>query len=160
MKTSLCSERRSREYPRVSFSATRAKGARGESPPGHMNIMLHNFRIALGLALAATAGCDAALSQEPANRGYPTVDRVEFVLECMRRNGGKQEYLYKCACLIDRIAEKLSYDDYVEGSTVSRNQNLGGERAGLFRDPPRMREVAKRYQEVHGAAMKQCQVER
>jgi hypothetical protein len=126
-----------------------------------MKLMPHICRIALVLALAVVPGGEAAFSQQqPANRGYPTVDRVEFVLECMRRNGGKQEYLYKCACLIDRIAEQLPYDDYVEGSTVARNQNLSGERAGLFRDPPRMREVAKRYQQVHGDAMKQCQVER
>ena|SRR5687767_6607475 len=124
--------------------------------------MQHICRIALILALAAVPGGEAAFSQQQSaeNRGYPTVDRVEFVLECMYRNGGKQEYLYKCACLIDRIAEQLPYDDYVEGSTVTRNQSLGGERAGLFRDPPRAREIGKRFQQVRDQAMKQCQVER
>src|SRR5688572_33425495 len=121
--------------------------------------MLQICRIALVLVLAAVPGGETAFSQQPPDRGYPTADRVAFVLECMHRNGGKQEYLYKCACLIDRIAERLSYDDYVEGSTVARNQNLGGERAGLFRDPPGMREVAKRYEKVHSEAMKQCRVE-
>jgi hypothetical protein len=60
-------------------------------------------------------------------KGYPTVDRVEFVLECMQKNGGKQEFLYKCACVLDRIAEQYSYDDFVEASTaVGRSRSTHG----------------------------------
>ena len=56
-------------------------------------------RIALALALLMAPG--AAWPQGAGATGYPTVDRVEFVLECMQKNGGKQEFLYKCACVID-----------------------------------------------------------
>jgi hypothetical protein len=107
------------------------------------------------VALASVAG-----AREPRASDFPTVDRVEFVLECMQKNAGKQEFLYKCACVIDEIAGKFSYDDFVEASTAARYQSLGGDRGGLFRDPPRTREVAKRYAEVHRAAMKHCNVPR
>ena len=91
---------------------------------------------------------------------YPTVDRVEFVLECMQKNGGKQEFLYKCSCVIDDIAQKIPYDDFVEAATAARFQGLGGERGGVFRDPPNTREMAQRYVKIQGEAMKRCDVPR
>lgn len=103
------------------------------------------------LSLAGTAA---------AAHDYPTVSRVEFVLECMQRNAGKQEFLYKCACVIDEIAQKFSYDDFVEASTAARYQSLGGDRGGLFRDPPQTRATAKRYMQVQNEAMKRCEVPR
>ena len=113
--------------------------------------------LALALALSA-AGVGAA--QAAALHDYPTVDRVEFVLECMQRNAGKQEFLYKCACVIDEIAQQYTYDDFVEASTAARFQSLGGERGGVFRDPPKTRDTAKRYMQVHSDAMKRCDVPR
>jgi hypothetical protein len=113
--------------------------------------------LALALALSAT-GVGAA--QAAASHEYPTVDRVEFVLECMQKNAGKQEFLYKCACVIDEIARQYTYDDFVEASTAARFQSLGGERGGVFRDPPKTRDSAKRFMQVHSEAMKRCGVPR
>ena len=115
-------------------------------------------RFALALALAMAPG--AAWPLGAGATGYPTVDRVEFVLECMQKNGGKQEFLYKCACVIDEIAQKYAYDDFVEASTAARHQGLAGERGGLFRDPPQVRETAKRYLQIQADAMKRCGVPR
>ena len=109
------------------------------------------FPPALALSLAAM-GASA--------NDFPTADRVEFVLECMQRNAGKQEFVYKCACVIDEIAQKYSYDDFVEAATAARYQSLGGERGGVFRDPPQTREAAKRFMQVQGEAMKRCNVPR
>src|SRR5215471_1449992 len=114
------------------------------------------FAFALALAIAPVA----AYADEAGATGYPTVDRVEFVLECMHKNGGMQVFLYKCSCLIDDIAQKYSYDDFVEASTAARYQTLGGERGGAFRDPPNVREMAKRYMQVQSEAMKHCGVPR
>ena len=114
------------------------------------------FTFALALAIAPVA----AYADDASPKGYPTVDRVEFVLECMQKNDGKQVFLYKCSCLIDEIAQKYSYDDFVEASTAARYQTLGGERGGVFRDPPNVREMAKHYLQVRGEAMKQCGVPR
>ena len=111
--------------------------------------------LALASALSAVGTAQAADPGE-----YPTVDRVEFVLECMQRNAGKQEFLYKCACLIDEIAQTYTYDDFVEASTAARYQSLAGERGGVFRDPPEVRETAKRYLQIRGDAMKHCGVPR
>jgi len=116
-------------------------------------------RVALGAALALTLP-GIALAQGGDVKAYPTVDRVEFVLECMQKNGGKQELLYKCSCVIDEIAQKYTYDDFVEASTAARYQSLAGERGGVFRDPPQVRETGKRYLQIQGEAMKRCGVPR
>src|SRR6266705_4758362 len=121
--------------------------------------MSSTHRIALGTALAMTL-TGIALAQEGGPKAYPTVDRVEYVLECMQKNGGKQEFLYKCACVIDEIAKQYAYDDFVEASTAARFQSLGGERGGVFRDPPQTRDAAKRYLQVRSDAMKRCDVPR
>jgi|SRR5215471_13550677 len=116
-------------------------------------------RTVFAFALALTIAPVVAYAEAGAT-GYPTVDRVEFVLECMHKNGGMQVFLYKCSCLIDDIAQKYSYDDFVEASTAARYQTLGGERGGAFRDPPNVREMAKRYMQVQSEAMKHCGVPR
>lgn len=81
---------------------------------------------------------------------------MEFVQDCMGRNGGKLEYLYKCSCVIDRLAEKLSYDDYVEASTFAHYSTLGGEGGGIFRDSDRAKERAKVYRALELNAYKAC----
>jgi len=115
--------------------------------------------VALALAMSA-ASVGSVPARAAAGHDYPTVDRVEFVLECMQRNAGKQEFLYKCACVIDEIARQYLYDDFVEAATAARFQGLGGDRGGVFRDPPKTREIAKRYLQVQNDAMKRCDVPR
>ncbi len=87
---------------------------------------------------------------------FPTASRMEYVLECMKDHGGKQEYLYKCSCAVDQIASRLKYDDYLEASTALRNQSLSGERGAEFRDPPGVRSMAKRYKGVQQQANEAC----
>ncbi len=74
----------------------------------------------------------------------------------MGRTGGKLENLYKCSCVIDRLAEKLSYEDYVEASTFAHYSSLPGEGGGIFRDPDRAKERAKLYRSLEAAAYKTC----
>ena len=87
---------------------------------------------------------------------FPTTSRMEYVLECMKDHGGKQEYLYKCSCVVDQIASRLKYDDYLEASTALRNQSLSGERGAEFRDPPEVRNMARRYKGVQQQANEAC----
>ena len=47
----------------------------------------HRVALALALSLAGTVSARGATAND-----YPTVDRVEFVLECMQKNAGKQEF--------------------------------------------------------------------
>jgi hypothetical protein len=87
---------------------------------------------------------------------YPTVDRVEYVLECMWNHSNRQEYLYKCSCAIDEIAKELTYDQYVEAATAARGQGFPGERGGAFRDPEGIKSLAKKYRELQNRANAQC----
>jgi len=89
---------------------------------------------------------------------YPTADRVQYVLECMYRNGGSSVYVYKCSCAIDAIAQKFTYDEWVDASTIARYQSMPGEGMGLFRDSDENRAKAKRYREVEADAKKTCNV--
>lgn len=91
---------------------------------------------------------------------YPTADRVEYVLECMRNNGGHYDYLYKCSCAIDAIARQIAYDDFVAGAAIARYQGMAGERMGTFRDPPEAKNLAGRYRTLQAEAKKACDVPR
>ena len=118
--------------------------------------------LAAALTLAAAFAAANANAAAPAKSkgagaaGYPTADRVEFVVECMRANGGNQALLYKCSCVVDTLARRFSYDEFVSGSMVNRYREMGGERMGEFRDPPGVRKEAASYREALDAANKSC----
>jgi hypothetical protein len=77
---------------------------------------------------------------------FPTADRVEFVLECMRdHTGGQFELLNKCSCTIDRLAEQYKYDDFVEAQTMSKAVTIAGERGSTMRDNEDAQKAARRY---------------
>jgi hypothetical protein len=109
--------------------------------------------IAAVVLLAAACAARAAFAYD-----YPTADRVQYVLECMYRNGGSSVYVYKCSCVIDSIAQKYNYDEFIDASTIARYQTMPGEGMGLFRDAPEERAAAKRYREVEADAKKLCSV--
>lgn len=90
---------------------------------------------------------------------YPTVDRVQYVLECMKNHDGKYEYIYKCSCAIDAISNSLPYKDYVEASSVARYSTMGGERMGVFRESDQMRALTKKWKSVEAEANKGCFIE-
>jgi hypothetical protein len=110
------------------------------------------IRRALAVVLLLISG--AVLADD-----YPTVDRVQFVLECMKNHEGKYEYVYKCSCVIDAIAKKMPYDTFVEASSIARYATMGGERMGVFRDSDEMRALAKKWKTVEAEANKACLVE-
>lgn len=107
-------------------------------------------RLLLLLTIAAPVGAYA--------NDFPTTDRVEYVLDCMKNHAGKHEYLYKCSCAIDKIATELSYDEYVEISTALRGQSTMGERGAAFRDPDTVKTMAKKYKAIQAGANKACYV--
>lgn len=88
---------------------------------------------------------------------FPTIDRVEYVLACMRDNPGpRHEMLYKCACSIDSIAGDFSYEQYVEASTAANAMSIGGERGGVLRDSEGAKELAGKYRGAVAKAKKAC----
>jgi len=120
-------------------------------------VLRSRMRPPVRLAVAAAlCWCAVPAHSDPLPNDYPTSARVEFVQDCMGRTGGKLENLYKCSCIIDRLAEKLTYDDYVEASTFAHYSSLPGEGGGIFRDPDRAKERAKLYRALESAAYKTC----
>ena len=107
------------------------------------------------LLAAACWSASAAAGDSPVN-DYPTVARVEFVQDCIAAHGGKLENLYQCSCAIDRIANALSYDEFVETSTYAKYSSLPGEGGGIFRDSDEARQKAKRYRETESEAYRSC----
>ena len=89
--------------------------------------------------LGATLALPALAQQAPKHPryDYPTSARADYVIGCLAANGNKREFLEKCSCGIDTIANIMSYDDYEYVSTVESLLQGGlGERGNMFRDNP------------------------
>lgn len=122
-----------------------------------MRIHYTQSRRAAALALACAAllsGAYPVRAERP--NDFPTLARVTYVQDCMARNGGEQQYLYKCSCVIDKLAEKFSYDDFVEAATFANNATLAGDRGGEFRDPDRAKQLTKLYRDSEKEAFRAC----
>src|SRR5262245_41705188 len=86
---------------------------------------------------------------------FPTLARVEYVQECVNRTGA-QTHIYQCSCVVDRIAEAMSYDEFVEASTYARYSTLPGEAGGIFRDTDDAKKKAKQFRTVEADAFRAC----
>lgn len=113
-----------------------------------------NIRLVL---LGFVAFAPAAAAADAARNDFPTVDRVEYVQECMRNHpGSRYEMLYKCACTLDHIAAKIRYDEYVELWTAANAITIGGERGAQLRDAQVSQEMAKKFRSIEGKAQSDC----
>jgi hypothetical protein len=108
------------------------------------------------LALALASGCIAPAHSAPPAHNYPTQARVEYVNDCVARSGGKLSQVYQCSCVIDDIANTLTYDDFVEVSTFARYATLPGEGGGIFRDSEQAKARAKQFRELEKNAYRAC----
>ena len=114
-----------------------------------MNKTLTIAAIAMLPALVPSIGYAA-----PAD--FPTIDRFIYVNECMQNNGGSLDAMYKCACVMDQLADKLTYQQFQDGDVATHGANTMGERAALFRDPENIRNDAKVLATVKAEAAKTC----
>ena len=87
---------------------------------------------------------------------YPTSARVEYVNDCIGKHGGKLANLYQCACAIDRIANVMTYDEFVESSTFAKYATLSGQGGGIFRDTDYSRKLAKAFRESEADSLRAC----
>lgn len=87
---------------------------------------------------------------------YPTQARVEYVNECIATHDDSLANVYQCSCTIDRIADHLSYDDFVTAITFARYAGLPGEGGGIFRDTDEARGMAKRFRLLESEAQQAC----
>ena len=88
---------------------------------------------------------------------YPTLERVDHVLTCMRLAGGQTvDNLYSCACEIDVIAQHVNFDDFSEARTYEIYKRMPGEKGGLFRESDRADEIVVQLEEARADAKKRC----
>jgi hypothetical protein len=88
---------------------------------------------------------------------FPTTARVEFVLECMKNSkASAHEMVYKCSCAVDNIASKVSYEDWVDLTTVALGTTIAGERGGVIRDMKDGRKLINNYKELQAQAKHAC----
>lgn len=106
----------------------------------------------LVVAIVSALAVHAAVANE-----YPTLERVDHVLTCMRVHGGQTvDNMYACACEIDVIAQTVSFDDFTEARTFEIYKRMPGEKGGLFRDSDRANEVVSQLDQVRADAKKRC----
>ena len=103
-------------------------------------------------AIVLVAACSIANAND-----FPTVARVEFVLECLRDHKGAEfELMNKCSCVVDRLAEKYEYDGFVELQTMAKAVTIAGERGSTLRDNDEAQKAAKQYRADIKDAAKAC----
>lgn len=117
------------------------------------------------LILTGCAATEESLKPEAENAAgpvvkindFPTRDRVDYVLECVAKHGGLS-YInqYACGCKIDKIAEKLSFEDYEAARTFVQMQKTPGENGAPFRDPKQSKDLRAKLKEADEAAEKAC----
>ncbi len=88
---------------------------------------------------------------------YPTMDRVDHVLTCMKQNGGQNiDNLWRCSCEIDAIAQQLSLEDFSTARTYEIYKNMPGEKGGLFREGTGGEDAVKKLTAAREDAKKRC----
>ena len=104
--------------------------------------------------LAATAGY--AETRHPAHN-YPTATRADYVIGCLASNGFKREFLERCACGIDTIADLMPFEEYQEAETILSMQRGGlGDRGAMFRDTPVAKERTEQLSRAQAEVALQC----
>ncbi|MFC4313442.1 hypothetical protein ACFPN2_30475 [Steroidobacter flavus] len=112
----------------------------------------------LGLVSCALAifSLPASGDEDAPVYNYPTQARVEYVNECIAKHEDSLANMYQCSCTIDRIANVLNYDEFVNAITFARYSGLPGEGGGIFRDSDQARATAKRFRELETQAQREC----
>lgn len=124
--------------------------------PGKHSVRNDTLCPAHGAALAALLLWVTCAHADARANDFPTLARVEYVQECVNRTGGDANHIYQCSCVVDRIAEAMSYDEFVEASTYARYSTLPGEAGGIFRDTDDAKKKAKTFRSVEADAFRAC----
>jgi hypothetical protein len=110
---------------------------------------------------APPAGADSAArtggQAESRTNDFTTLARVEYVFECLQDNPGpRHEMVYKCVCAIDRIAEQIPYDRWIDLDTFFKARPMAGERGAYVRERSDIQAQIKSYNQVQARAKKAC----
>ena len=109
------------------------------------------------LAMLTSAALLAETPQAPRGNDFPTLGRVEYVLGCMTRYGGEHyNNLYACVCSVDKLAEKIQYDQFVANQTLQVMINTPGEKGGPFRDATGGRKAVRAFEKFVAETEASC----
>lgn len=61
-------------------------------------------------------------ARERAGNDFPTAVRSEYVFACMSANQASPNFIRRCSCAIDKIAARLSYEEYAQAEALVRVQ--------------------------------------
>ena len=124
---------------------------------------------ALALTITLATGCSTISDKQSVEiksteteivvmHNYPTRDRVEYVFNCIAKHGGKLDYVtqYACGCKIDKIAEKLTFEEYEAATTFTMLRSTPGEKGAVFRDPKQSKDLRTRLKEAEAYAERSC----
>lgn len=119
--------------------------------------------LSIGLSIFITGCATAPEKSEDSivKNDYPTRDRVEYVFNCIAKHGGlngSKAYInqYACGCKIDKIAEKLTFEEYEGARTFAYLKKTPGENGGVFRDPQQSKDLRTLLKEADAFAESQC----
>jgi hypothetical protein len=94
-----------------------------------------------------------------AENTYPTLERVNYVLDCMDRHGGaKIEHLTSCSCEIDEIADKVTLDEFTDANIYIQNKDTPGDKGAVFHDTQFAKDAYEKLEGSRKAAEKVCWV--
>jgi hypothetical protein len=89
--------------------------------------------------------------------GYPTLDRVNYVLDCMDRHGGQSiDNLVSCSCELDKVAAKLSYEGFIDANVYMQNKDIPGDKGAMMRDAQFAIDNYETLMDVRTDAEKSC----
>ena len=87
---------------------------------------------------------------------FPTSDRILYVNECVREQGGGLDRLYKCSCVMDYFTQNLSYAEFDQMDASSHGIQTTGERSALWRDSKGVRDEINKLKKIETDAKKNC----
>ncbi len=113
--------------------------------------------IIAGCATNPEKEVEATIAPTILTNDYPTRDRVEYVLNCVAQHGGLS-YInqYACGCKLDKIAEKLSFNEFESAKTFSYLKSMAGDAGNMARDPKQSKDLRKQLKEAEESAEKSC----
>ena len=90
-------------------------------------------KLILVLLVLALISTTKNVSAKGKMNDFPTEARAEYIFACMHSNELSPTFLKKCSCGIDKIASRLSYDEYLHAETIMRIQLENNPRAEAYK---------------------------
>lgn len=92
-----------------------------------------------------------------AGNDYPTLDRVNYALDCMDRHGEMSiTNLASCSCTIDAIASKMKYEKYSDAKTYEEYKDTPGDKGDAFRGNEKAKGAYNKLNALEVEAEKNC----